>query len=237
MCAGGMFAGPAGRSGGGSEWRPSSPRSTSPCPAGRISCCSRGCSVPRPNRQEAADRRVRTCSGGTRRRIDLAASLLGRPQVLFLDEPSTGLDPVACRQLWGMVRNLAYEGLTVVLTTQYLPEAEQLADEVVVLAGGRVVAGGRPDELKRRIGSRVLTLTFPDRWRGEYAARALHRVGVVGMLDSGAVTLTIPVRGGRDVLSVVRTASALELPVADVRVKEPTLEDVYLSLHQVGQAR
>src|SRR5487761_28339 len=111
---------------------------------------------------EAAYRKAGTYSGGMRRRLDLAASLIGRPRVLFLDEPTTGLDPMSRDELWRFVEDLADAGTTVVLTTQYLEEADRLADEVVVLAGGRIVATGTPRQLKNGLGERVATVTFRD---------------------------------------------------------------------------
>jgi ABC-2 type transport system ATP-binding protein len=185
---------------------------------------------------DAADRRVKTYSGGMRRRTDLAACLLGHPEVLFLDEPSTGLDPVACRQLWDVIKELAGTGITVVLTTQYLAEAENLADDVIVLAGGRVVAAGRPADLKRRFGSQLLTLTFPEVWQGDRAVRWLGRLGLSGVLNPEHRTVVIPVTGGQDVVNAVRTVDAAKLPMTSVRVSEPTLEDVYLSLYSAQQA-
>jgi ABC-2 type transport system ATP-binding protein len=181
---------------------------------------------------EAARRRVRTYSGGMRRRTDLAACLLGNPEVLFLDEPSTGLDPVACRQLWDMIRRLADTGITVVLTTQYLAEAEHLADEVIVLAAGRVVAAGTPAELKRRIGSQLLTFTFPHPGHCDHAARWLRDLGLRGVASHQHRAVVVPVDGGRDVVAAVRAVEAL--PVTTVRVTEPTLEEVYLTLHGAG---
>ncbi|WP_284742449.1 ATP-binding cassette domain-containing protein [Amycolatopsis sp. RTGN1] len=184
---------------------------------------------------EAAGRRVKTYSGGMRRRTDLAACLLGRPEVLFLDEPSTGLDPVACRQLWDIIKRLAGLGITVVLTTQYLAEAEHLADEVLVLAAGRVVAADTPTALKRRLGSQQLTLTFPEAWHGDRALQRLRGLGLRGVLDPRSGAVVLPVDGGGDVVAAVRAVDDERLPVARVRVTEPTLEDVYLTLHGAGQ--
>jgi ABC-2 type transport system ATP-binding protein len=184
---------------------------------------------------EVADRPVRTYSGGMRRRTDLAVCMLGRPQVLFLDEPSTGLDPVACRQLWGTIRKLAADGITVVLTTQYLEEAERLADDVVVLAGGQVVAAGTPHTLKQNVGSRQLTMTFLNARHGAIAARWLHDIDMPGTLDREGRTVTIPLHHAHNVVSAMRVVQASRLAVLDVQITEPTLEDVYLNLYQNHQ--
>src|SRR5919106_3063075 len=111
---------------------------------------------------EAADRATKTYSGGMRRRLDLAASLVGRPPMLFLDEPTTGLDPRARHELWGLIRSLVAGGVTVLLTTQYLDEADELADEIVVIDHGRVIATGTPDELKAKTGSQTLAVRPAD---------------------------------------------------------------------------
>lgn len=186
--------------------------------------------------EEAADRRVRTYSGGMRRRVDLAVALLGQPDVLFLDEPSTGLDPVACRQLWSLVRSLADTGITVVLTTQYLAEAEHLADDVLVLSAGRVVASGTPEDLKRRVGSQLLSLTFPDADLGDRAVRLLRDLGLNGAFDPEDQTVMVAVHDARDVVTAMRTVDIAQLAVSAVQITEPTLEDVYLTLYGAQEA-
>lgn len=180
---------------------------------------------------EAADRRVKTYSGGMRRRTDLAACLLGRPQVLFMDEPSTGLDPVACRQLWDTIKELAQAGITVVLTTQYLEEAERLADDVVVLAGGRVVAAGTPQELKRRVGSQLLTMSFLYTSHCKSAVRWLHSIGVSAKPDYEHRSVFVPLDHPQDAVVAMRVVDVMGLAMTNMRVTEPTLEDVYLSLY------
>jgi ABC-2 type transport system ATP-binding protein len=179
-----------------------------------------------------ADRPVRTYSGGLRRRLDLAASLVGRPPVLLLDEPSTGLDPVARRRLWEHVRDLARSGTTILLTTQQLDEADTLADDVAVLDHGRVIGRGAPADLKRRLGDDrvVVTLARPaDLGR---AAAALGPLSAAApAVDAAAWTVTATVRPGRGALAaVVRLLDEARIELADVTVRQPTLEDVYVTL-------
>ena len=174
---------------------------------------------------------TKTFSGGMRRRLDLAASIVGAPSVLFLDEPTTGLDPLSRMQLWQVVRNLADEGTTIVLTTQYLEEADQLADEIVVLDHGAVVAQGTPAQLKARIGSELVAITV--------ASEAdLRRVdAAVGHLASAPVTLTpevlqaaIPVSGDVRLMDVVRALDAGGVEVLEIERRGASLDDVFLAV-------
>jgi daunorubicin resistance ABC transporter ATP-binding subunit len=174
---------------------------------------------------------TKTFSGGMRRRLDLAASLVGAPSVLFLDEPTTGLDPLSRMQLWQVVRNLADEGTTIVLTTQYLEEADQLADEIVVLDHGAVVAQGTPAQLKSRIGSELVAITV--------ASEAdLQRVdAAVGHLASAPVTLTaevlqaaIPVGSDVRLMDVVRALDAGGVEVLEIERRGASLDDVFLAV-------
>src|SRR5262249_11788152 len=136
---------------------------------------------------DAAGRPVKTYSGGMRRRIDLAASLVGRPRVLFLDEPTTGLDPSSRSDVWGMIRGLVADGVTVLLTTQYLEEADQLAHDIVVIDHGKVIATGTPDELKDRAGSQVLEVEPASRaWLDRAAAVLARRTGAEPAADTDA---------------------------------------------------
>ena len=179
-----------------------------------------------------ADRPVRTYSGGLRRRLDLAASLVGRPPVLLLDEPSTGLDPVARRRLWEQVRALARSGTTILLTTQHLDEADTLADGVAVLDHGRVIDRGAPADLKRRLGDDrvVVTLARPADF-GRAAAALGPLSAAAPVVDAAAGTVTASVRPGRGALAaVVRLLDEARIELADVTVKQPTLEDVYVAL-------
>ncbi|MCW2911460.1 MAG: daunorubicin/doxorubicin resistance transporter ATP-binding protein DrrA [Actinomycetia bacterium] len=179
--------------------------------------------------ERAAGRAVRTYSGGMRRRLDLAASLLGQPSVLFLDEPTTGLDPRSRLTLWDIIRGLVSAGTTVLLTTQYLEEADQLADRICVIDGGRVTAAGSPAELKAGIGSAHLRLVLCEAAALGRAAGILarHAAGPVRRLPAGG-GLEVPVvpRGGL-VTEVVRALDAAGIRVDDIALRQPTLDDVF----------
>jgi ABC-2 type transport system ATP-binding protein len=175
---------------------------------------------------EAADRAPTTYSGGMRRRLDLAMTLMGRPKVIFLDEPTTGLDPRSRRTVWEIVRGHLREGVTILLTTQYLHEADELADRVVVLDSGRVVADGTPDALKRQVPGGHVRVTFDSDEGLAAAAAALGRPP-----DSEHRAVSIPIDG-----SVASLRGALDLltpfeaAVADITVHRPDLDDVFLAL-------
>jgi ABC-2 type transport system ATP-binding protein len=174
----------------------------------------------------AADARAATLSGGTRRRLDLAMTLVGRPRIVFLDEPTTGLDPRSRRALWTLVRELAAAGATIFLTTHYLEEADQLADRIAVLDRGRVVATGTAAELKRLVPGGHLQLRFADPPALDRAAAALP-----GARDEEALSLRIP--GGTDVRSVRDALDRLDAAgaeVAELSVHLPDLDDVFLAL-------
>jgi len=180
---------------------------------------------------DAADRQVKTYSGGMRRRLDLAASIVGRPQVLFLDEPTTGLDPRSRLELWDIARGLVADGATVMLTTQYLEEADHLADRITVLDHGRVIAEGTPDQLKRQAGGQVLELR-PGR-AGDLDAV----VAIVAELTGGAPTTdgdTRMVSAGVDdprvLTEAVRRLDDAGIPIDDLAVRRPSLDDVFLRL-------
>jgi ABC-2 type transport system ATP-binding protein len=175
----------------------------------------------------AADRRVATFSGGMRRRLDLAMSLVAPPRVLFLDEPTTGLDPVSRTTVWTVAAELVREGMTIVLTTQYLEEADRLADSVVLLDGGRVAAEGTPEELKARIGGERLVLTFDD---PAAFGRALD-VLPAAVPDGRPLTAALPSDGrGEHVRRVLADLHDADVPVARVTTVQPTLDDVFLAL-------
>ena len=179
---------------------------------------------------EAADRPARTYSGGMRRRLDLAASLVAQPSILFLDEPTTGLDPRSRLGLWGVISNLVAQGTTVLLTTQYLEEADQLADDIVVIDHGRVIAHGTAEQLKDQIGGDRIEITVADPSRIDAA------VGAIASLGAGEVTVddlrvSAPVSGGSTVLvDAIRSLDGAGVEVTDLQLRRPTLDDVFLSL-------
>jgi ABC-2 type transport system ATP-binding protein len=185
---------------------------------------------------DAAGRAVKTYSGGMRRRLDLAASLIGHPEVLFLDEPTTGLDPRSRSVMWDIIRGLAAEGTTLLLTTQYLEEADQLADRIAVIDAGKVIAEGTPDELKTAVGGEHIEVTLAAGADVEAAAAAIkpHAAGQV-RTDAGALRVDAPVSAGGGVTTrVVRALDAAGIAVDRIGVRRPSLDDVFLSL--TGQA-
>jgi ABC-2 type transport system ATP-binding protein len=180
----------------------------------------------------AADRLVSTYSGGMRRRLDLALSLIITPQVLFLDEPTTGLDPRGRIEMWDGVKQLAAGGTTVLLTTQYLDEADHLAGRIVVIDHGRVIAEGAPDELKSRVGGDQLEVTVAHERDIGAVAACLERVtSSVPAVDRRHRTVTAPVRGGfTGLASAVRELDSAGVTVEDLTVRRATLDDVFLQL-------
>lgn len=180
---------------------------------------------------DAADRRTRTYSGGMRRRLDLAASMLHRPPVLFLDEPTTGLDPVSRAELWNAVERFAASGTAVVLTTQYLEEADRLAHEVIVLAAGAVVARGRPEQLKAEVGQRSATVCFADDGTVDRAIAALARAGLPATRDPFRAAISVPLAAANDITGLVRTLDDAGVAITDITITEPSLDDVYVALH------
>jgi ABC-2 type transport system ATP-binding protein len=178
-----------------------------------------------------ANRLVREFSGGMRRRLDLAASLVASPPVLFLDEPTTGLDPRSRNDLWTLLRSLVDEGPTLVLTTQYLEEADQLADEIVVLDHGSVAASGSPAELKAHVAGERVTVTVPSADQLAAAARALAPFADdPETRDEEALAVTVPLRGRPPLVELVRALDAADVDVTDLARREPSLDDVFLAL-------
>ncbi|MET9220696.1 ATP-binding cassette domain-containing protein [Streptomyces sp. NPDC003300] len=182
---------------------------------------------------DVAKQRAALFSGGMRRRLDLAMTLVGDPKVIFLDEPTTGLDPRSRRTMWDTVRSLVASGVTVFLTTQYLEEADQLADRVAVLDGGRIVAEGTADELKARIPGSHVRLRFTDPEQYERAAAAVP--GAVR--DDGELALRVAGDAGLDALrSLLDRLDAAGVRTADFSVHTPDLDDVFLALTGDGSA-
>lgn len=177
---------------------------------------------------DAGNRLVRTYSGGMRRRLDLAAALMHSPPVLFLDEPTAGLDPESRLQLWDIVRDLVREGATVLLTTQYLEEADALADHLVIIDNGHVVKRGTPNELRQQVGSVVIELTFDSDADAEQAERALASRYAP---DRHGVTVRMSETGGSaEIVAVARALAGRAPDPSAVAIREPTLDDVFLTL-------
>ncbi len=182
--------------------------------------------------EDAADRTVKTYSGGMRRRLDLAASLVIRPKILFLDEPTTGLDPSSRFALWQTIRELVASGTTVLLTTQYLEEADQLANHIFVIDHGKIIAQGTPDELKQQVGGEIVELHLKDRATATQAAGLISPFGVgPAKTDITAGVVTMPVTGGTaTLLEIIREIDTAGLDLVDVILRRPSLDDVFMKL-------
>ena len=180
---------------------------------------------------EAARRPIKTFSGGMRRRLDLAASLIIRPKVLFLDEPTTGLDPRGRIKMWGVIEDLVREGVTLLLTTQYLEEADQLADDIVVIDRGRVIARGTSDHLKDQVGGERIEIVVSEvniTTAREIIERVTHGHATV---DQGLRKISVPVLDGtQSLISVIREFDVVGIHALDLALKRPSLDDVFLSL-------
>ena len=182
---------------------------------------------------DAADRRVKTYSGGMRRRLDLAASLVARPPILLLDEPTTGLDPRSRLELWDITKRLVNKGITVLLTTQYLEEADYLADSIAVLDRGRIIKEGTSQELKMCCGGDVLVqLQLSDPSQTVLAVEVLNTIGndkIKYSAETGQITL--PLTGGTSLLpEILRRLDGQQIVIADISLRQPTLDDVFLNL-------
>jgi ABC-2 type transport system ATP-binding protein len=181
---------------------------------------------------DAADRTVKTYSGGMRRRLDLASALIGRPRLLFLDEPTTGLDPRSRLGMWDVIRGLVRDGTTLLLTTQYLEEADELADTIAVVDHGKIIARGTADELKRQVGGERIEVVVRDRADIPKAVEILDRSGdAQTSVDEHTRRLTVPAHGGATrLVQVVRDLDEASIGIDDIGIRRPTLDDVFLSL-------
>jgi ABC-2 type transport system ATP-binding protein len=182
---------------------------------------------------DAADRAAKNYSGGMQRRLDLAASLVGQPQVLFLDEPTTGLDPRSRLGMWDIIRSLVADGTTLLLTTQYLDEADELADEIVVIDHGLVIAAGTSEQLKGRVGGDMVEFTVPDRRRIADAAAAIAKIGEGephADPETGVVRIGVGGRGSEALIDAVRTLDGAGVETRDLALRRPSLDDVFLAL-------
>ena len=181
---------------------------------------------------DAADRRAKTYSGGMRRRLDLGASLVGSPRLLLLDEPTTGLDPVSRNEVWDSVHAMSAGGTDIVLTTQYLDEADHLAATIVIIDGGRVIAQGTPNELKSRVGADMVELHTIDVPTMQRAAEVLASLGMAEpSTDPSTRRCSLAAPGGSKLLPiVVRALDDAEVPVEDIALRRPTLDEVFLAL-------
>jgi ABC-2 type transport system ATP-binding protein len=182
---------------------------------------------------DAADRSAKTFSGGMQRRLDLAASLVGRPQVLFLDEPTTGLDPRSRLGMWEIIRSLVAGGTTLLLTTQYLEEADELANEIVVIDHGEVIAAGTSAELKGRVGGDVLEFTVPERSRVTDAVAAVTKLAEgEPHVDEGTGVVSVPVgiNGSEALVQAVRNLDEAGIATSGLGLRRPSLDDAFLAL-------
>ena len=178
---------------------------------------------------EAAHRQVRTYSGGMRRRLDLAASMVGRPEVLFLDEPTTGVDPQSRLDLWDLIEELVTEGTTLLLTTQYLEEADRMADRIGVIDRGKLIAEGTTDELKDRIGGDVVEVHVAPEERADAAGAMARVAGETATIDGSSISIPA-LRGAQTVTAVVRELEAASIDPKDIALRKPTLDNVFLTL-------
>jgi ABC-2 type transport system ATP-binding protein len=180
---------------------------------------------------DAAERVVKTYSGGMRRRLDLASALIGQPRLLFLDEPTTGLDPRSRIGLWEVIREQVRSGTTLLLTTQYLEEADSLADSIAVVDHGKIIARGTADELKSRVGGERIEVVLYDRDHLQRAVQVLMRRSDDHVVDEEARLITVPNDGGgRRLVQLVRELDENQIAIEDIGLRRPTLDDVFLTL-------
>ncbi|HUQ78668.1 MAG TPA: ATP-binding cassette domain-containing protein [Patescibacteria group bacterium] len=181
---------------------------------------------------DARDRVVKTYSGGMRRRLDLASALIGRPRLLILDEPTTGLDPRSRLGMWDVMRGLVRDGVSLLLTTQYLEEADELANGIVVIDHGRIIARGTSDELKSQVGGERIEVVVHDGSRIDEARGILTAIGVgEGTVDEHTRKVTVPAQGGaKRIAIVIRDLDEAGIAIDDIALRRPTLDDVFLAL-------
>src|SRR3954447_3738563 len=179
---------------------------------------------------DAGDRPARTYSGGMRRRLDLAASLVGRPGIVFLDEPTTGLDPAKREDMWGVVRNLIHDGSTILLTTQYLEEADALADEISVINHGKVIAHDTPTGLKQIVGGQTLTVRPAEPERLEEAATIIAEIGGNLPVFPARGTVSVHVAGEQALAAAVEQLAIADIAVTELSLHLPSLDEVFFSL-------
>lgn len=187
--------------------------------------------------EDAADRPVKTYSGGMRRRLDLAASIVGRPRILFLDEPTTGLDPRTRKNMWDFIKELVKDGTTILLTTQYLEEADVLADRIVLIDKGRVAAEGTSDELKTRFASDFLELRVADFDRLAEARDLVTPIGQdTPQVEENSGLITMPVdNGASSLVEAVRLLDSAGIVISDISLRRPSLDDVFLALTEQSE--
>ncbi|MFZ9248904.1 MAG: ATP-binding cassette domain-containing protein [Candidatus Nanopelagicales bacterium] len=181
------------------------------------------------NLTDASKRIVKTYSGGMRRRLDLAASLIANPNILFLDEPTTGLDPRSRIMMWDVIKGLVSSGTTVLLTTQYLEEADQLADKIAVIDKGKVIAQGTADELKTQVGGERIDVVV-DETKAQLAADALKNIASGPVVIEGEHVQAPVTGGGVKVVDAVRALDAASIVIKEIQLRRPTLDDVFLTL-------
>lgn len=181
------------------------------------------------NLTDASKRIVKTYSGGMRRRLDLAASLIANPNILFLDEPTTGLDPRSRIMMWDVIKGLVSSGTTVLLTTQYLEEADQLADKIAVIDKGKVIAQGTADELKTQVGGERIDVVV-DETKAQIAAAALKNIASGPVVVEGEHVQAPVTGGGVKVVDAVRALDAASIVIKEIQLRRPTLDDVFLTL-------
>ncbi|MDR1404815.1 MAG: ATP-binding cassette domain-containing protein [Candidatus Methanoplasma sp.] len=184
---------------------------------------------------EVADTTLSEFSGGMRRRLDIAASLITRPPLIFLDEPTTGLDPRTRAQMWHTIRNLVKNGSTILMTTQYLDEADQLADSIVIIDRGRVIANDTPDGLKKSIGSMILRITVKEMTRAEEAAVIIGRSADSAVPFSEACELTAPIDNTGCLARVLAALKDADIELTEINVTRPTLDEVFFALTGGGE--